>query len=624
MRYGDLTKILKEDEYIGPEVLDRKVIDTSSAFTVTVVNLEDTKHPNGNYYLVGANHPDDDYEEFDGNGHDFSSEEEAIKVARLFISELKKYEEDGSITQTSDENNTYQVYQKAFNDVLSKNRYIEDREDLKENFGDTEDYSDKIENFNVDGYVIKESGITTTEDLSKEQAQDLVDNGSPHRVIFDKGDVVEVNANGTIYSITKTTDKKISESSENLKENFGDTEDYSDRIERLFNRWWKENADLGMRLFKGRPIVKAKYTNDEFKKPLQYLLVMNAFFVDVEPYVDEIGTYISGKIPSIEYRGHKENKDKIAWRFTQNQDAPDFFKDGEDNFKPNEGLKENDSHDKHMVLSSVMSRYPDISEEDEDYLHSLSFESLITELKNRGWFIEDLLESEVKDLAQQYKDAVGDLEGTELTINQLEELYDYNIQQEEHYNDLWEQGDNEWDTESGDLAEYYARQASLCSKQIQKIKDKLTETDLVGGVDLSLDEGSGGLSGEILDFLKDHDPYELSDVYGNDEDALIDIQDDASSGYVGIKTYLRDIIDEDRDVGSVSKAKSLLAKINNLKESEPLKESYDMYNVVESVQSSLEQLIKDISDDKVVNGNDILKIIKSILADLKDNVNEAW
>lgn len=122
-----------------------------------------------------------------------------------------------------------------------------------------------------------------------------------------------------------------------LKENFGDTEDYSSKILSLFKRWWKENADLGIRIFKGIPSIDTKYTNDEFHKPLEYYITLNTFWVDVEDYADEIGKYVADSIPSIEFKGFVHNTNKksedyedIVWTFTQNQDIPNFESEKEE------------------------------------------------------------------------------------------------------------------------------------------------------------------------------------------------------------------------------------------------------------------------------------------------------
>lgn len=46
--------------------------------------------------------------------------------------------------------------------------------------------------------------------------------------------------------------------------------------------------------------------------------------------------------------------------------------------------------DTHQILSRLFSQYPDIPEDDEDYLNGLDYKELTSELKNRGW--DDILE----------------------------------------------------------------------------------------------------------------------------------------------------------------------------------------------------------------------------------------
>lgn len=55
-----------------------------------------------------------------------------------------------------------------------------------------------------------------------------------------------------------------------------------------------------------------------------------------------------------------------------------------------ESLNENIDPKVNTLLSKIFANYPDISEEDEEYLNGLNYEDLISEIRNRGW--EDLLE----------------------------------------------------------------------------------------------------------------------------------------------------------------------------------------------------------------------------------------
>ena len=50
-----------------------------------------------------------------------------------------------------------------------------------------------------------------------------------------------------------------------------------------------------------------------------------------------------------------------------------------------------EGQDTHSILSKVFAQYPDIDDEDEEYLNGLPYDELVIELKNRGW--DDLLEA---------------------------------------------------------------------------------------------------------------------------------------------------------------------------------------------------------------------------------------
>lgn len=64
------------------------------------------------------------------------------------------------------------------------------------------------------------------------------------------------------------------------------------------------------------------------------------------------------------------------------------------NDKNEEFLTEDIDENKNSILSKVFAQYPDIDEEDEDYLNGLSYDELVNELKTRGW--DDLLEESKK------------------------------------------------------------------------------------------------------------------------------------------------------------------------------------------------------------------------------------
>ena len=133
------------------------------------------------------------------------------------------------------------------------------------------------------------------------------------------------------------------------------------------------------------------------------------------------------------------------------------------------------------------------------------------------------------------------------------------------------------------------------------------------------------LDEEIADYCHDYDHYEFSDNGGDIDDLIREVEEDGAYGYPVVKDYLERIVSEDEGTSEdVSKAKELIEKINKIdfKENETLKESYDVVNVLDTVIFDLEGLIEDISVDKLTNGNEILKRIKQILSNVKDNMKE--
>ena len=140
------------------------------------------------------------------------------------------------------------------------------------------------------------------------------------------GDLIELKSGNFCPSCAAFMEKE-----DKLEENFGDTTDYTEQIKKLVKQWWKENADLGIRLFKGGVEVEAKYTEDEFHKPVAYKCTMSALFVETEEFAEEIGIYVAERIPSIEYvkfthddEVASENYEDVCIYWKQNQEMPDF------------------------------------------------------------------------------------------------------------------------------------------------------------------------------------------------------------------------------------------------------------------------------------------------------------
>ena len=74
---------------------------------------------------------------------------------------------------------------------------------------------------------------------------------------------------------------------------------------------------------------------------------------------------------------------------------------------------ENDESNIHLLLSKVFSNYPDISEEDEDYLNGLNYEELIAEIKNRGWeaILQESAKVEIIEDASQVSGVASGING---------------------------------------------------------------------------------------------------------------------------------------------------------------------------------------------------------------------
>lgn len=87
-------------------------------------------------------------------------------------------------------------------------------------------------------------------------------------------------------------------------------------------------------------------------------------------------------------------------------------------------VKNESLNDKNKILSKVFANYPDISEEDEDYLNGLSLEELIIELRSRGW--EDTLE-ENKEIKTEATDKEAEIMlhiQNWMEVNDFEDAYE--------------------------------------------------------------------------------------------------------------------------------------------------------------------------------------------------------
>lgn len=127
-----------------------------------------------------------------------------------------------------------------------------------------------------------------------------------------------------------------------LKENYGDNKDYSNEIQKLFKQWFKENADRWVRatqfLTSGYDLdIEVRDMGQGSNKCKVYKVTNYSIFVDVQDYADEIGKYISDKIPALEFVKSKyidkpllsgdEDAGDLIFYFKQQIGIPDFGED---------------------------------------------------------------------------------------------------------------------------------------------------------------------------------------------------------------------------------------------------------------------------------------------------------
>lgn len=125
---------------------------------------------------------------------------------------------------------------------------------------------------------------------------------------------------------------------------YGDTKDYSEEIQKLFKQWFKDNASLGIRAFQS--LTDSYYLDIEVRdkgegpdRKKLYKAINNSPFVEVEDYADEIGNYIADHIPALKYVkftfndksffSDDETAGDITFYFVQQIGMPDFGADFE-------------------------------------------------------------------------------------------------------------------------------------------------------------------------------------------------------------------------------------------------------------------------------------------------------
>ena len=131
------------------------------------------------------------------------------------------------------------------------------------------------------------------------------------------------------------------------------------------------------------------------------------------------GVYDTEKQEYIDTGALEDMKKEVATEKEDIEDKKEEPKEDKKDININITVKNESLNDKNKILSKVFANYPDISEEDEDYLNGLSLEELINELRSRGW--EDLME-ENKEIKKVKTESLEE-EGINPIINPDDRYY---------------------------------------------------------------------------------------------------------------------------------------------------------------------------------------------------------
>lgn len=188
---------------------------------------------------------------------------------------------------------------------------------------------------NSDDYVLNDESFTMYN----------ADTDKTVRVYKDGDKWVDEDGNRYMGYLTKSDIKKYFkgnwvelDESEQLNE-YGDTKDYSEDIQKLFKKWFKDNADLGIRAWQAMTDsyhldIETMDKGEGSERRKLYKVVNNSPFVEVEDWADEIGEYVANNLHSLKYIKHTfndksffsddETAGDITWYFVQQIGMPDF------------------------------------------------------------------------------------------------------------------------------------------------------------------------------------------------------------------------------------------------------------------------------------------------------------
>lgn len=182
-----------------------------------------------------------------------------------------------------------------------------------------------------------------------------------------------------------TADDVIANSIDNMSD-----EDI-DRDLRLFKRIAQR---LGIRNYNDLIVVPG----EEDYNPEYYAQPLGIFSANLYKNDDSIKVWSFDGVDFV-----AEELNGTLYLYFRDENTASKYKDMIDKFNNDyaEDINESVNTNRYSILSRLFSLYPDISEEDEDYLNNLGTDELIAEIRNRGW--EDIFNESLNEDAENVK-----------------------------------------------------------------------------------------------------------------------------------------------------------------------------------------------------------------------------
>lgn len=291
---------------------------------------------------------------------------------------------------------------RQYNDLEHMKLLIEDLGEVNESINESElfdmsVYSD-LEDVNVDDLKrLQDYAVKKTKELVNHIVYWAPYSGIAENILRDMINII----NESLPNISESVDEPIDESDEDVKKGIVDqlvatgmtkeqAEQTANGICNIFKNKVGSNQVVSESV---KPITEASITEKNLLKSQGNVYMFeckgNPKFTHIvgENYDESENT-----LENVETYNNKEDADKDYLGrcdiTTESQKTRDI----------GDGLDESDESDesnKNRLLSVLISHYPDISQEDEDFLYTLSYEELKDEILNRGISLEDLDESVV-------------------------------------------------------------------------------------------------------------------------------------------------------------------------------------------------------------------------------------